>query len=783
VSEWNPPDRSRSQAVLIGTSQYTELTQVPAAANSLESMYRLLTGPLCGWPADRVTRIPEPKAPGNLPDQLVELFGQARDVALFYYVGHGRVDFEDQLCLGLAGSRAQSERQATTSLTFEAVRHALRASPAATKVVILDCCFAGLAVKDRNALAGTDEVDITALAGASGAYTLAATGPASTAWFESGADTPLPHTHFTRALVDAVTRGIPGAPAVLTLEPVYHRLREILPATGKPAPTRVSRHNADTFVFARNAAPGPEPAPPPPVINSPGDPAARRRLLDMAEEAARTITEASSQFRALIGIAIEAARDDADRARRLLEESERGAGTITDRDDQALLWWSLASATEASDPARARGFLAAYEQAVTDPGIPEDRRNRIISLSPSSNPTLLRLDPDRTERLAHAITDQDSRGWFVSAAVEAVAARDPGRAERLTRIVSDDAELHGAALGALVYAVRDHDPDRAERIARAITDVESRCRGLADVAAAVAPNDLDRAEGLLDEAQRAADRAGDPDKISSCCQSIALGLTTDLRGEQNETRESGREWLQDQARRIIRKITSDKVAAGTAITVANALLDRPADARRLLEDAQRRYRDISDPWRKYMSSYILRDAAISMLNVDTKLAIGIVSSMVLDDVRDQAYLAVIRAISAIDPDRAEFLAHHVAQPGKRSQALSAVAAAMAENNRDTAATLLEHARRAGRAAGGKAPAAVALEIAVLDPDLAVKILTEDSDASLYGEGLAGIAKVTLKNDPERAEIIARDIADPAIRSQTLTQIATCYANSAEDKKA
>lgn len=281
MNRWSPPDRSRSWAVLIGTSRYDELAQVPAAANSLESMYRLLTGPLCGWPAGRVTRIQELKEPGNLPDRLVELFSQAEDVALFYYVGHGQVDFEDQLCLGLTGSRVQSERRATTSLTFDTVRRALRASPAATKVVILDCCFAGHAVHDRNALAGTDEVDIAELAGASGAYTLAATGPASTAWFESGADSPLPHTHFTRAFVDTVARGIPGAADMLTLEPVYHRLREVLPAAGSPAPTRISRHNADAFAFARNTAYRPEPAPSPTIPGPPGNPAARRHLLDL----------------------------------------------------------------------------------------------------------------------------------------------------------------------------------------------------------------------------------------------------------------------------------------------------------------------------------------------------------------------------------------------------------------------------------------------------------------------------------------------------------------------
>jgi len=246
---------------LVGTSTYSELPGVPAAANSLARMQRLLTGPLCQWPTSQVTLVPKQRLPGDLPDRLIDLYKKATDVALFYYVGHGQIDDEGELCLGLADSRRlETERRATTSLTFNAVRRALRASPASIKVIILDCCFAGQAVHASHTLAG-QEVDVPALTGGTGAYILAATGPYSTAWFESDQDTPIPHTYFTKHFAEIVERGIPGEPTGLTLDPIYRRLREDLPAAGKPAPTRSSRDNADTFLFARNAAPRPpEPA-------------------------------------------------------------------------------------------------------------------------------------------------------------------------------------------------------------------------------------------------------------------------------------------------------------------------------------------------------------------------------------------------------------------------------------------------------------------------------------------------------------------------------------------
>ena len=51
-----PPlrDYGRSFAVLMGTWDYAFLNRVPAAKHSLRRMAGLLSGPLCGWPQDRL---------------------------------------------------------------------------------------------------------------------------------------------------------------------------------------------------------------------------------------------------------------------------------------------------------------------------------------------------------------------------------------------------------------------------------------------------------------------------------------------------------------------------------------------------------------------------------------------------------------------------------------------------------------------------------------------------------------------------------------------------------
>jgi hypothetical protein len=59
-------DYSRSLAVVMGTWNYAYLRPVPAAEHSMRRMERLLTGPLCGWPQDRLQVLGNVSSPGDL---------------------------------------------------------------------------------------------------------------------------------------------------------------------------------------------------------------------------------------------------------------------------------------------------------------------------------------------------------------------------------------------------------------------------------------------------------------------------------------------------------------------------------------------------------------------------------------------------------------------------------------------------------------------------------------------------------------------------------------------
>lgn len=246
-------DFSRSRAVLIGTWRYHHLKPVAAAEHSLHRMRTLLMSPLCGgWPESQVSVVGNRDTLGNLPHELVTWFSSATDVALFYYVGHGQYDNDDRLCLSLTDSSPDAILRTTSSLTFDAVRLAFRASKATTKIAILDCCFAGLAGRD-SALAGSQ-----VLPGSSGFYLMMASGEFSTAWFQSATESSRPQTFFTKYLVDVIERGIPGQPRGLTLGPIFDQVADTLVRDGKPEPgCRVSDHAAH-FVFARNTIAPPD---------------------------------------------------------------------------------------------------------------------------------------------------------------------------------------------------------------------------------------------------------------------------------------------------------------------------------------------------------------------------------------------------------------------------------------------------------------------------------------------------------------------------------------------
>jgi glycine betaine/choline ABC-type transport system substrate-binding protein len=237
------PDHSRSRAVLIGTYEYQDerFSQLPAAKNSLEGMRQILISPeLCGWPASRVTQLPNESDRSRLIIKLREWARDTADVLLLYYVGHGTPQ-ADGPCLALTDT--ELEYADVTGVEYRHIRRVLLDSPARIKIVILDCCYAGRAIPPVQA-------GQALFSDIKGTYVLAAADHAA----HVPEDQELACTSFTGELLDLVSQGVRDGPEVLTLDDIYPRLRDRLREFDLPAPNSGGTDTAGAFPFARNAA-------------------------------------------------------------------------------------------------------------------------------------------------------------------------------------------------------------------------------------------------------------------------------------------------------------------------------------------------------------------------------------------------------------------------------------------------------------------------------------------------------------------------------------------------
>ncbi|MEU2248302.1 tetratricopeptide repeat protein [Streptomyces sp. NPDC019224] len=249
-------DRSRSRAVLMGNWDYTDLPSVPAVRRSYARMRELLRDPLCGpWPESSLVEFPNRSTLGTIKVELIDALAAATDVALFYYVGHGIYDHRERLCLTVGDTRQDGFYTAATGLAFEAVRDAFQASEAAVKIAVLDCCYAGLAAQDYGRLSAAGMLPV------SGTYLVMSSSAFEESWHELDDVVPDPQTYFTKALVDTVRGGIPGAPAGLTFDHIFRVVADHLVEHGRPEPGRRVEDHASAWVFARNNAPAAPPAP------------------------------------------------------------------------------------------------------------------------------------------------------------------------------------------------------------------------------------------------------------------------------------------------------------------------------------------------------------------------------------------------------------------------------------------------------------------------------------------------------------------------------------------
>ncbi|MET7666169.1 caspase family protein [Streptomyces sp. NPDC005463] len=238
------PDPGASRAVLVGTSRYEHLEQLPAVSNNVQALAGWLCGPLSlQLPAGHVTVVENPVAAHTVVGAVRRAAAEATDTLIVYFAGHGLVDGQDQLSLALPHTEFG---RVETCLPYDWVRQVLLLDSRAERhVVILDCCYSGLALGRMSAGVGLADQ-----AAVEGSFLLAAAAETRTALAPVG-DT---YTAFTGALLDTLRRGIPGGPVLLDLGVLYRHLRLTLEARGHPVPQARDRNSGARVALGRNHA-------------------------------------------------------------------------------------------------------------------------------------------------------------------------------------------------------------------------------------------------------------------------------------------------------------------------------------------------------------------------------------------------------------------------------------------------------------------------------------------------------------------------------------------------
>jgi hypothetical protein len=236
------PDPRQSSCVLIGVSDYGQLRELPAVRQNLAQLSEVLTDPgTWGIPPERLHTIAYPQSAEAIRDAISAAAKDAPDTLLVYFAGHGLYDKRDGLLLALPEATGKDRSQ---TVPWRQLAEVIRNANSHRRIVWLDCCYAGLALPDKEATPDKkDPPELAEAAEVKGTYLLAAAQKYEEAKSPDGEEC----TAFTGELVKALRDGIaPGAPAqeFLSLNSLHLQVRCALREKHLPEPTR---HDPDNL--------------------------------------------------------------------------------------------------------------------------------------------------------------------------------------------------------------------------------------------------------------------------------------------------------------------------------------------------------------------------------------------------------------------------------------------------------------------------------------------------------------------------------------------------------
>ncbi|MFF0159803.1 caspase domain-containing protein [Streptomyces sp. NPDC005263] len=237
------PDPARSRAVVIGVDRYQHLENLPGVRNNVSHLAGLLRDPeVWGLPAEHCVELRNPESYEELLDEVHKAANAAEEAFVVYFAGHGLLSLNGDLHLALP--KSDNERL-YRAVPYDSLRHEIVVTcTALSRVVILDCCYSGRALKGYM----NPAAKLADLADADGTYLMTASSETKLAWAPEGEE----FTAFSGELVKALSEGIPGAPDPLQMDSLFRHVRRELKAKGRPEPQQRARNAGHSIALTRN---------------------------------------------------------------------------------------------------------------------------------------------------------------------------------------------------------------------------------------------------------------------------------------------------------------------------------------------------------------------------------------------------------------------------------------------------------------------------------------------------------------------------------------------------
>lgn len=241
------PDPLGSRAVLIGTGEYhsERLPSLPGVPNNVADLAVVLSDfSRWGLPPENCQEIIDPDDPAEVITSLIRAADATEDTLIVYFAGHGLLDSDGDLVL--ATRNTAPDRAQYSGVPYEWVREVLERSQVMRRVVILDCCFSGRALRAMSdtATAVIGQIDVE------GTYVLTSAPSNSTARAPEGSR----NTTFTAGLLNVLREGIPGSARFLSLDDVYEQTLRALARGGQPRPQRLGTNTIGRLPLVRNGS-------------------------------------------------------------------------------------------------------------------------------------------------------------------------------------------------------------------------------------------------------------------------------------------------------------------------------------------------------------------------------------------------------------------------------------------------------------------------------------------------------------------------------------------------